>query len=228
MSNNKTTIDDIKVFMNDFLDRSKYAKEELCKDDAMTDNPPMFFIGYESDDSNPAHDVCLEGQKEMELSKPYQVALLPLIHKSDPLEAYQDIVRAMPIERFEFIMLVLEGYVREAGKDGKAPSDYKAGEMEKDYKENPFSDVREAIIISAVDWDMNTMFTMQCSYKYNDVGVPVWDEPICGEIEINEESSEVGFGRYGDELVGTVHYMHLATKALAYKNIFDKAPREKD
>lgn len=228
MKTNETLISDIKKLIDDVMDRSIYAKTELCKSESMTDNPPILFIGYVSDPQNPEHDSCLEAQDELELTKPYQMMMIPLIHKGDPTEAYEDVIRAMPIEPFDFLIIAVEGYSRDkVSKEEAYEILEERGSMEKDYKENPFTDVREAVIITAVDWEGTKILGAQTTYRYDDKGVPMWDEITKSEIVIAEHDSELGFGRLCDAMLGTVHYMHLATKALAYKKIIDQAPRKK-
>lgn len=224
---NESLIEDMKILISDVVRRSQYAKEELCKDEPMTDNPPIFFVGYESDPTNPEHDACLEAQEELSLKKSYQMMMIPLIHKDDPFEAFEDVVRSMPIDEFSFIVLAVEGYMR-VNSEGLDLSELERGSLEKDYKENPFSDVREGITVTALDWEATTMLTNNVCYRYDDKGVPMWDEPVTGEIEINEEALEIGFGRFGDGLIDATRYMHLAVKALAYKELMSRTPKKGD
>jgi hypothetical protein len=221
MATNETLIEDVKKLVIDIMSRSKYAKTELCKDEAMSDNPPMFFIGYESDEGNPEHEACLEGQQELSLSTPYQLAMIPLIHKPDPFAAYEDVVRCMPIEKFDFLAMCLEGYL-ETSKD--KPKNIADGSLQKDYEENPFSTVRECLIVTAVDWESSQIINLQCSYRYDDSGVPVWDEEEELLTDLSNREEGESYGRYPDGLLDTVRYMHLATKAMKYKNILDQAP----
>ena len=222
METNQQLVEDMKKLVSDVLMRSRYAKEELCKEEPMTDNPPIFFVGYASDEGNPEHEACLEAQEELSLSVPYQMGMVPLIHQADPYDAYQDIVRTLPIEKFDFLVLALEGYTRDAKSEDEA-HDYSHGDLEKEYKENPFSNVRETLTITAVDWNLESFISVRACYRYDDNGVPMWDEPLVSEVEEPEDN----MGRFGNALIDTVKFMHLATKTLAYKNILDKAPRNK-
>lgn len=218
---------DIRLMIEDVLYRSQFAKNEMCKNEPMSDNPPMFLIGYTSDESNPAHDVCLEAQTELGLSQPLHIAMLPLIHKPDIYDCFEDIVKAMPIEKFEFIMFVVEGYVKQMdeGAEVSIANAPEKGELENDYKENPFSTVREAITITATDWNTAGIWNLTSTYGYGDNGIPVWDEPIANFFPFVE--GEDTNGRLSDALIGATKYMHLATQTLAYKNLLDKAQEAK-
>jgi hypothetical protein len=228
MEINKTVDKDIRLILSDVLYRSQYAKNEMCLLEPMSDNPPMILIGYKSDEENPDHETAVHAQNELGLSQAFHVPMLPLIHKPDIYDCFEDIIRAMPIDRFEFMVMIVEGYVRAVDdKEGMHldPNDFHKGELEKDYKENPFSDVRESIIITAVDWDMNGLWNTTCTYRYDDNGVPMWDEAIGNFTEFSEESEEMG--RMPEALFGAVKYMKLATQTLAYKELLDKAGRNK-
>lgn len=228
MKINETVDKDIRLMIEDVLYRSQFAKNEMCQNEAMSDNPPMFLIGYTSDETNPSHDVCLEAQEELGLSQPLHVAMLPLIHKPDIYDCFEDIVRAMPIEKFEFLMIVVEGYVREVENEDDEISVAnlpERGELEKDYKENPFSTVREAITITALDWNCSGVWSATSPYGYSDSGVPVWGETVANFYPI-VEGEELN-GRLSEALMGATQYMHLATQTLAYKNLLDKAQESK-
>ncbi len=211
--------------MEDLLNRAVFAKTEMCKEEPMQDSPPLLLIAVESNDTNPDHDMCLDYQQEHSLSKPYHIAMIPLIHKEDIYEAYEDVVKALPIRPFDFIVLLVEGY----SKTDLTPEEYAKhdrGDFEKDYKENPFSDVREGIIMCAVDWNGTGIWNVSSLYRYDDHGIPVFDdEPACYATALDEDSESNG--RMPDTLIATVGYMHLATKTLAYKDILDKAPKRK-
>jgi hypothetical protein len=215
---------DIKALMEDLLLRAIYAKTEMCKEEPMQDSPPLLLVAIESNDTNPDHESCVEFQEEQSLSKPYHIALVPLIHKEDVYEAYEDVVKSLPISPFDFLILLVEGYTKSDVDMNHA--DHERGALEKDYKENPFSDVREGIMLCGVDWKGTGIWNVASLYRYNDNGVPVFDdEPMCTRMEIDAETESLG--RMPETLVATVAYMQLATRTLAYKDILDKAPKRK-
>ncbi len=217
--------EDIKSIMEEVLNRICYAKTEMCKREPMQDNPPLLMIDLESNEDNPEHDETLEYQKDNNLSLPYHIAVVPLIHKDNVLEAYDEVVHALPIRPFSFLLLCVEGYMREAVSDEEM-NEWTNGTNEKDFKENPFSTVREGIILTAVDWSGKHIWNVSAMYRYDDNGVPVFDnEPTCTCSEVDEDE-EVG-GRIPDHLLATVAYMHLAVSALAYKELLSEAPKRK-
>lgn len=228
MKDKREVIDhDIKAVMEDLLLRAQFAKTEMCKDDPMTDNPPVVLIAVESDDTNPDHDVCVEFQQEKGLSKPLHIAMLPLIHKEDVYDCYEDVVKALPIRPFEFIVLALEGYGHYADEEGMDLTNYQRGAMEEDYKNNPFSTVREGLILTAVDYNATALWSVMSTYRYDDHGVPMYDEPKASVNEINKDDEE-GYGRLGDALISTATYMNLAVKTLAYNDLLRKATDKKE
>lgn len=222
---NEVIDNDIKAVMEDLLMRAIHAKTELCKDEPMQDSPPLFFVAVESNEGNPDHDLCVDYQQEFSLSKPYHLAMVPLIHKEDIYEAFEDVVKSLPIRPFDFIVMLVEGYAK-AEMTEEEVANHDRGAFEKDYKENPFSQVREGIMLTAVDWNATSVWSIASLYRYDDHGVPMFDEePMCTTSMVDTEQDSMG--RMPDALLATVGYMHLATKTLAYKDLLDKAPKRK-
>jgi hypothetical protein len=216
---------DMKQIMEDLLNRAVFAKTEMCKDEPMQDSPPLLLVAVESNETNPDHDACLDYQQEFSLSKPYHLAMIPLIHKEDIYDAFEDVVKALPIRPFDFIMVLVEGYAKQDMTDEEAQN-HDRGDFEKDYKENPFSTVREGIILTAVDWNATCVWSITSMYRYDDHGLPVFDEePMCSVGNVNPEAES--HGKLPDALLATVGYMQLATKTVAYKEMLDKAPKRK-
>lgn len=214
---------DIKTILEDLLNRGIFAKTEMCKEEPMSDNPPLFLVAVESNETNPEHETCLDYQRENSLSKPYHLAMIPLIHKEDIYEAYEDVVKALPIRPFDFIVMAVEGYAQSDITPEEAMK-HNNGDFEKDYKENPFSTVREGLMLTAVDWNSTAIWNVTALYRYDDHGLPVFDEePMCATMQIDDD----GNGRMPDALLACVGYMHLAVKTLAYKDILDRAPKRK-
>jgi hypothetical protein len=151
--------------------------------------------------------------------------MIPLIHEEDIYEAYEDVVKALPIRPFDFIVMLVEGYAKSDMTEEEARN-HDRGDFEKEYKENPFSNVREGIMMTAVDWNATNIWSIASLYRYDDHGVPEFDEePMCTTCAIEDGETH---GRIPETLLATVGYMQLATKTLAYKDMLDKAPRKKD
>lgn len=192
----------------------------------MSDNPPLFLVAFESVEENEEeHEACLINQQELSLSKPYQVAMVPLIHKEDMYDAYDDVVRALPIRKFEFIAVVVEGYGKDLSEaDDSEVKKMNKGDLEKEYKENPFTDVREGLMMSAVDWGMTGVWGVANMYRYNDTGVPTFDEPFFTSYPYDDNDE---YGRLVDVMIATAQYMNIATQTLKYTDILKKAPKRK-
>jgi len=56
-------------------------------------------------------------------------------------------------------MIIIEGYAKQDMTDEEAKA-HDRGDFEKDYKENPFSTVREGIILTAVDWNATSLWSV--------------------------------------------------------------------
>lgn len=224
---NKDLDDDITKILTDLLYRSVYAKTEVCKDEPMSDNPPLFLVAFESiEENNEEHEACLINQQELSLSKPYQVAMVPLIHKEDMYDAYDDVVRSLPVRKFEFIAVVVEGYGKDLSQEADQSEVKKMnkGDLEKEYKENPFTDVREGLMMSAVDWNMTGVWGVANMYRYDDTGVPMFDEPLFTSYPYDDTDE---YGRLVDVMIATAQYMNIATQTLKYTDILKKAPKRK-
>jgi hypothetical protein len=222
---NKDLDDDITKILKDLLYRSVYAKTEVCKDEPMSDNPPLFLVAFESiEENNEEHEACLINQQELSLSKPYQVAMVPLIHKEDMYDAYDDVVRSLPVRKFEFIAVVVEGYGKDLSQetDQSEVKKMNKGDLEKEYKENPFTDVREGLMMSAIDWNMTGVWGVANMYRYDDTGVPIFDEPFFTSYPYDDNDE---YGRLVDVMIATAQYMNIATQTLKYTDILKKAPK---
>lgn len=225
MEDKQAVIDhEVQTIMQDLLHRAKFAKTEMCKEMPMTDNPPIMLITVESDETNPEHDTAVEFQREKGLTAPLHIAMLPLMHKEDIYDAYDDVVRAMPIRKFRSIILALEGYGT-SNPELLDKDDYERGDMEDDYKNNPFSDVREALVLTGVDWDTTKMWSIMQTYRYDDHGVPIYDEPACHVTDLSDETE---IGRLGDTLVSTARYMNLAVKTTEFHALLARATADKE
>lgn len=113
--------------------------------------------------------------------------LLPMLHfKYRHLNAYcgmvlppEETVEALPAAWSkvledgipEFMMIMVEGYA------GTKTEEYERGAMERDFRENPSSSVREVITIQAVDIKTGNQITSVVPYGYDDRGMPEFDDP---------------------------------------------------
>lgn len=198
----------------------------MCKDEPMTDNPPLFLIAFDSTEDNEDHESCIANQDYLSLSKPYQVAMVPLIHKDELYDAYDDVVRSLPIRKFEFVAVVVEGYGQDLSEENASTitKTINKGDLEKEFKENPFTTVREGIMMTAVDWEMTGVWGIVNTYRYDDKGVPTFDEPQFNTFSYNQNEEH---GRLIEVMVATAQYMNIATQTLKYTDMLGKAPKRK-
>ncbi len=231
MSNQQVVSDDIIKILGDVMRRSKYAKKKMCEQTAMTDNPPMLIVGrvHKPEDSDDEMtDTASKYTKELGLEKQYDVAMLPLIHKEDVYDCYMDAVGALPIAPVNFILLVVEGYMR-AGTDLTKPndSDDEGKSLKDEYESNPFSDVREGLVVSGVDWEQDKIYMSAVTYKYDDFGVPMFDDEMESAIvPLTEENKEMAEARFTNAMLQTVTYLKLAMKAQAFHQLLTEANDE--
>lgn len=78
----------------------------------------------------------------------------------------------------EFVMLVLEGYASLKGAE-----DYERGRMERDFKENPDSEVREVITLQAVEIKTGRQLTAIVPFRYGDDGLPEFEDAKVGPCD---------------------------------------------
>jgi len=229
------TVTDMQLMCEEFMHRSKFAKTEMCKDDPMVDNPAILLIGFVSDPSeNESHEEALAFQNEYNTSKPYKVAVLPLMHRDDVVDCIEDVVKHLNPRPFSFVALCAEGYFREVKDDPKFfPENYAQGDMEKEYKENPFTDIREALVITAIDWECQHLYSCHLPYRYDDNGVPLYDEqvsaftPLHGVDYLRQKMEDLEMGRIPTVLTSFVMFTHLAVEATKFTDKFGDAPKRK-
>lgn len=228
------TVTDMQTMCEEFMHRARYAKTEMCKDEPMSDNPPILLIGFVSESGDDAHEDALEFQNEFSTSKPYRIALLPLTHRDDPFDAMNDVVKHLPHEPFSFIAFAAEAFARQADANSlpdHVRSDYSYEDMATEYKENPFTDIRETLIVTAVDWNCEHLYTMHAPYSYDDNGVPKFDDntsafvPLGGVEKLREMSEELEMGRVPSMLTAFVMFMHYATEATKFTDKLQNAPK---
>lgn len=225
LNENQITNDDVARLINDVMRRSQFAKTEMCRQQGITDNPALLLVAWESKDDDDEHDGAVEYAERVGLSKPFQVGMIPLIHREDVLDSYMEVVKHMPIQKFEYLFMVVEGYMNPTinlNSVDELPADYKRGDMAKDFAENPFTEVREAVIVSGLNWDASEIYTAFSTYKYDDRGVPQFAKLITNQKNIGENDDAEGMGRMMDAMVATTRYMAMAVKAQAFHSLITK------
>lgn len=69
---------------------------------------------------------------------------------------------------WEWLAYIVEGYINEDAQE------FERGLMERDFKNNPASTVKESIIASLFTWNGENI-VQSVTYTYGDDGLPVWD-----------------------------------------------------
>lgn len=147
--------DEIKTALETFQNMKKYCCE---KNKGPTDLAPMLHFKYKH----------LNAYCGVLLGEGHPLETIP--------HAWGQIVQdGVP----EFVVVMTEGYAKVGGD----PSDYRKGDMEKDFKNNPDSEVLEVLNIHGIDLGTGKQADGFVSFKYGDDGLPVFDEPSYGDCE---------------------------------------------
>lgn len=228
MSEQETRKHECEVLITDFIERSMYAKQSLCEENPMSDNPPMFlcvFVPNKEEYSGDYENLESESQ-EMGLSRVLQCGMIPLIHKPDLFDCLSDVWSMLPIEKFEFAFVASEGYMDTAGQNGMTASDdYERGDMAKDFSENPFTTIREALVIHGFDWTNRIKTTVFVPYHYDDKGVPVYGDKTMTIDEVAEDYEPVG--RLEQMMWAGVKFSNIKFATDKYRQRMESAPKRK-
>jgi hypothetical protein len=93
--------------------------------------------------------------------------------------------------RWKWLAYVVEGYAKPSENITKEElENHDRGKYEEEYKTNPTSDVREGLIVSLYPWE-GTPIGTTVFYRYDDKGLPVYDEPEFMEGEINGNIADI-------------------------------------
>lgn len=109
----------------------------------------------------------------------YCGVLLPEGHPTDTVPAAWERVIQDGVP--EFVIVMVEGYATIS--DTALPKDYRRGEMENDFKSNPESKVLEVLNIHGIDMKTGNQADGFVAYRYNDSGLPEFEEPSYGPCE---------------------------------------------
>jgi len=188
------------------MDLMKAMKSSACEENkGHTDLNPMVVVGLDIKDDE--GNEGLGGQVvEMELSKgEHPVDVLPKM-LSDLAES--------GLHQFRFIMFLVEGFARRATtEEGQKElanltedGGYERGALEKDFHENPASNVEEGIIGTAFAWTGESA-TLAQFYKYGDDGLPIYDEENADVTTYDKGNEQQG--KVPDVFYKFIKYCHL-------------------
>jgi hypothetical protein len=232
MSEQQVISNDILKILGDVMRRNKYAKKEMCKEVAMSDTPPMLIIGriHQSDDTDDElAESASQYTKQLGLERQYDVAMLPLIHKEDPYDAYIDAVGHLPTAPVNFIFIAVEGYMRRfTDLTTPADRDSERESLKDEFQNNPFSDVREGLVVSGVDWEQDKVYMSASTYTYDDRGVPMFDDVDTDIVHLTDENSEMAEARFTNAMLQTISYLKMAIKAKAFHTLLTEADNDKE
>lgn len=151
--------------------RAMEVKYEMCVDaNGMCDAPPVLigelptgegFIAPDYNDGHPSDNL------------PLMLSALA-----------ETMVDKFSSVRWKWLAYVVEGYAKPNVEDvNNLPDGWHRGLMEEEYKTNPTTDVREGLIVSLFPWEGKPIGTT-VFYRYNDNGLPMYDEPefVDGEL----------------------------------------------
>jgi len=82
----------------------------------------------------------------------------------------------------EFVVVMTEAYAS-THPSNEPPPDYRKGQMEEDFKNNPCSDVMEIINVHGIDIKTGKQYSGMVAFRYDDNGQPVFDEPSYAECK---------------------------------------------
>lgn len=144
------------------IQKAMEAKYELCVENkGMTDTPPLIIGEFPNGEGFICPDV-LEG---------HPTDTLPVL-LTGLLEA---MTQTFGKPKFTWLAYVVEGYCKP--NIDEMPEGWERGDMEQEYKENPLTDIREGIIATVFPWE-GTPLAETVLYRYNDNGLPEYEEPL--------------------------------------------------
>lgn len=146
------------------VSRAMEAKYELCADNnGMTDAPALMLGELPNGDGFLMPDT-LDGHPAEHL--PLMLGALG--------EGLANRMETEGSVRWKWLAFVVEGYAKPATDN--LPDEWERGQYEEEYKTNPATDIREGIIVSVFCWD-GTRMGATVFYRYDDNGLPVYEEP---------------------------------------------------
>jgi hypothetical protein len=154
------------------LEMAKGIKEQVLEhaDNPVAGIPPMLLIGHGDniEDGGGIVQLDIEG-----INNPADI--LP--------QVLSDLNNDGHLQKWSWLCLIVEAYI-----DSRIGIDenYERGDAEKEYKENPFTTVKETMVANIYTYDFQQFGAYQV-FSLDDAGKPVYDE-----VQFQDEGSDNG------------------------------------
>lgn len=152
------------------LELARGIKEQVMEE---ADNPiigihPMLVIGYGEAIEDGGGIIELDLQNGS-----HPAVVLP--------QVLNDLQQSGHLEKWSWLCLITEAFIdKRIGTD----ENYERGQAEQDYKENPFTSVKETMVASIFTYDFQQFGAFQ-TFALDDFGKPVYDE-----VEFQDEGQD--------------------------------------
>ena len=96
--------------------------------------------------------------------------------EGNPVENLPDVLDVAykgGMRRFDSLSFVTDVYFRTKPVDEMKESDYQRGDLAREFSEDPFTDIVEALCVSVISWSGDSRVIV-LQYKYDDHGLPVF------------------------------------------------------
>lgn len=225
MDNSENIKNDARIISEEILGRIKRAKTASCEETPMTDAPPMLFVAFPLNEDDPNYEAASRYCSELGLSQVVNIGFTPLFSEENPVDAMRETIKQLAGNmKLSFLFMVAEGYMKPMGE--AEVFDHERGSLEKDFSENPFSEVREGIIVSGVDWDTTSLWTISTTYRYDDFGVPTYDEPDSAETAIDDKFLNGEAGLVPTILAGGMALIRTAWEVMGFaQQVMNQEPK---
>jgi len=227
--NNESIKNDALIITKDVLKRTQNAKAKMCGDKPMSDAPPMMMLAVAVEEGEDGYEELSDFCSDLGLSTTLSVGFAPLLsEKDDMVDALLENAKALAGNlKTEHLFFVAEGYMKQFA-NGDADTElanFSRGDLAKDFSDNPFSSVREGIIVTGVDWNASVITVANVTYTYNDFGVPMYDEVHIQQDEISEGYLTLpSTGRMASAMVASIAMMNLGWQMRDFAQLMQEKP----
>ena len=163
----------------------------------MSDAPPMLLCAYDDGDE-------------------YTICYIPLLEpdgfgnwvQDDVIKAIAESTENIPVREFKYIISCVEAYGVEKPFD-----EIKDIDIQADFENNPFSDVKRNITLVALDWQAEQVMACTVIYEYTDKGLPEITNLLWFDFPTSD-TEKSGFDDMVDALFTTTSVIRRKVKNL--------------